>query len=1158
MRLESLIAEHPQWPPPSAAPGRTFMDNALNERFLASRAAFFAQHQQQMSDFPSIEGSNETNDIAAAFENMKKKNSLISATGPGGLVGRPPVATTVGLNQTNQSTTAQSAAQQIVQSSSASSTSSRVAKRVQHTSSSSHLSHQVSELKASSVKSDLSELQSSISEMKNLSSTSSSSSSVTTQQSSNFRTAATALSTAAGALNGVSDLLRNSLEQLDADDNVMGDAEVGNGEPIITFPEPDTPTTPPAIGALTSPNLVVNSMALAGTNNSSATTTASEMKFEQKRVTSATKTKVVTDSFSTGEVTFQQQSAAAAVRSRLEMEGVTAEKSAAIKQEQRSIKSSEVTQQESQNIAASSVRLQTEAFSTEKKAVSAQQQRQTVTSSGSIFSSNQEHVSTSSQSNFTSIVTKDVHTKSSSASVVSSAQMSSLVNGSNMLSVEEDNGALVLEDLERLSLVSSQQDVERAIQKCTTYLNSQMPKLTQPTEAIQSLTRVNDLVRRAWAVPTHGHELGYSICNSLRTSGALNLLIENCVQSEANLRFSSARLLEQILTTENRAHVVQHGLQKVVSVACNSTKTFNTVEHSRVGTGILEHLFKHSESTCSEVVRLGGLDAVLFECRKNDVETLRHCAGALANLSLYGGADNQEAMIKRKVPMWLFPLAFHDDDNIKYYACLAIAVLVANKEIEAAVLRSGTLNLVEPFVCSHNPSEFAKSNLAHAHGQSKNWLQRLVPVLSSKREEARNLAAFHFCMEAGIKKQQNNSEIFKEIGAIEPLKKVASCPNAVASKYAAQALRLMGEEVPHKLSQQVPLWSSEDVREWVKQTGFTEYAQNFVESRVDGDLLLQLTENNLCDDIGITNGIRRRRFTRELQNLKKLADYSSKDVSNLNSFLQNIAVEFSIYTYSMLNAGVDRDSIRSLTENQLANECGISNSIHRQRILESIGGLESVVNSSHEDLAKPLDVFVSYRRSNGSQLASLLKVHLQLRGFSVFIDVERLEAGKFDNNLLQSIRNAKHFLLVLTPNALDRCIQDVECKDWVHREIVAALQSQCNIVPIIDNFAWPEPEELPEDMRAVCHFNGVRWIHDYQDACVDKLERFLKGEMNLRGGGGGTTTSSLKGENTPSTPSSTIGRHPPTFQRTLSNDSGKGNDNKDINGNSGSAGIRRD
>ena len=63
----------------------------------------------------------------------------------------------------------------------------------------------------------------------------------------------------------------------------------------------------------------------------------------------------------------------------------------------------------------------------------------------------------------------------------------------------------------------------------------------------------------------------------------------------------------------------------------------------------------------------------------------------------------------------------------------------------------------------------------------------------------------------------------------------------------------------------------------------------------------------------------------------------------------------------------------------------------------------------------------------------MIQVHLQLRGFSVFIDVERLEAGKFDNNLLQSIRQAKHFILVLTPRSLDRCIEDYEGKDWVHR-----------------------------------------------------------------------------------------------------------------------------
>ncbi|KAF6206109.1 hypothetical protein GE061_017334, partial [Apolygus lucorum] len=271
---------------------------------------------------------------------------------------------------------------------------------------------------------------------------------------------------------------------------------------------------------------------------------------------------------------------------------------------------------------------------------------------------------------------------------------------------------------------------------------------------------------------------------------------------------------------------------------------------------------------------------------------------------------------------------------------------------------------------------------------------------------------------------------------------------------------------------------------------FAEYADNFKESRVDGDLLLQLTDENLERDIGINNGIKIKRFMRELQNLKKITDYSSRDTNNINSFLMAIGHEFSIYTYSMLNAGVDKDTLRCLLDEQLIKECGITNSIHRYRILNAIRANENIDFADYEDnLDKNLDVFISYRRSNGSQLASLLKVHLHLKGFTVFIDVERLEAGKFDNNLLQSIKSAKHFILVLTPNALDRCVEDDECKDWVHREIVAALQAQCNIIPITDNFTWPEAESLPADMRAVCNFNGVMWIHDYQDACVEKLER---------------------------------------------------------------------
>lgn len=82
-------------------------------------------------------------------------------------------------------------------------------------------------------------------------------------------------------------------------------------------------------------------------------------------------------------------------------------------------------------------------------------------------------------------------------------------------------------------------------------------------------------------------------------------------------------------------------------------------------------------------------------------------------------------------------------------------------------------------------------------------------------------------------------------------------------------------------------------------------------------------------------------------------------------------------------------------------------------------------------------------------------------------------------------------------------------------------------------------------------FTGLvhRWIHDYQDACVDKLERFMRGELNMRGDRPsqvGAMSTSSKGDVTPGTPS-VVPRAPPTYQRMHSNDS-KGSD-KDVNGN---------
>ena len=80
-----------------------------------------------------------------------------------------------------------------------------------------------------------------------------------------------------------------------------------------------------------------------------------------------------------------------------------------------------------------------------------------------------------------------------------------------------------------------------------------------------------------------------------------------------------------------------------------------------------------------------------------------------------------------------------------------------------------------------------------------------------------------------------------------------------------------------------------------------------------------------------------------------------------------------------------------------------------------------------------------------------------------------------------------YILHLFTSGALDRCFSDEEQRDWIHKEVFCALSSACNIIPVFDNFVMPDPELLPETMRAVTSYNGVKWIHDYQDACVDKV-----------------------------------------------------------------------
>lgn len=305
----------------------------------------------------------------------------------------------------------------------------------------------------------------------------------------------------------------------------------------------------------------------------------------------------------------------------------------------------------------------------------------------------------------------------------------------------------------------SKPNLSVVLSKAVPVLKETIGHLRSETEREQcgALKDMLSMIEQAWATPSIGRDLAYGLCDVLRDDGGLDILIDNCDTSGSyKVKLGSAKVLEQSMTVENREVVADKGLEVIVRLAKNSK---DDREMTKATTGILESLFKHSEDTCSKAICLGGLDSILYSCRTMDPMTLRHCAGALANLAMFGGANNQQEMISHKAAEWLFPLAFCDDDCVRYYALLAITCLSANKEIESDVVKSGTLELVKPFITSRDPFDFGQSDKAHIHGQSKYWLERLLPLLESGRDEAQSLAAFHFAMEAGIKAEQGKLEV---------------------------------------------------------------------------------------------------------------------------------------------------------------------------------------------------------------------------------------------------------------------------------------------------------------------------------------------------------------------------------------------------------------
>src|ERR1035441_3210365 len=137
-------------------------------------------------------------------------------------------------------------------------------------------------------------------------------------------------------------------------------------------------------------------------------------------------------------------------------------------------------------------------------------------------------------------------------------------------------------------------------------------------------------------------------------------------------------------------------------------------------------------------------------------------------------------------------------------------------------------------------------------------------------------------------------------------------------------------------------------------------------------------------------------------------------------------------------------------------------------------------------------VFLSYRRTNIPWALAIFQ-NLTQHGYDVFIDFSGIASGDFESVILGNITARAHFLVLLTPSALERCDDPA---DWLRREIETALANQRNIVPLmLEGFDFGTPtiaSQLTGTLAALKRYNGLSIPPEYFLEAMERLRgRYL-------------------------------------------------------------------
>src|SRR5215510_8742151 len=139
-------------------------------------------------------------------------------------------------------------------------------------------------------------------------------------------------------------------------------------------------------------------------------------------------------------------------------------------------------------------------------------------------------------------------------------------------------------------------------------------------------------------------------------------------------------------------------------------------------------------------------------------------------------------------------------------------------------------------------------------------------------------------------------------------------------------------------------------------------------------------------------------------------------------------------------------------------------------------------------------VFICYRRTTVAWALNIYQ-NLTQHGYDVFFDFQEISSGDFEQVILENVRARSHFLVLLTPSALERC-RDPD--DWLRREIETALDTQRNIVPLMfEGFDFGAPAIAPYLTGKLAELKQYNALSVPAEYFLEAMERLRTRHLNV-------------------------------------------------------------